>query len=195
MKALVRKPPATADAAIGTAALLVSAATIDFLRRRRDRKAARVPPSRARGYRSARRTEASPSSSRRSSIPASADPVALAVDPVHAGGEWIRHAPHRSDLLGWAATPTDGRWQRGELVSGLYGAEDAQPPLPSGTASSQSSGSPPAARSQMTPRLASGPRTRRPQRRAAAPQRRPTAAKPRAADVAALPGHRRGALA
>jgi len=51
--------------------------------------------------------------------------VALAVDAVHAGGEWIRHAPHRSDLLGRAATPTDGRWQHGEHVPGLYLAEDA----------------------------------------------------------------------
>jgi RES domain-containing protein len=51
--------------------------------------------------------------------------VALAVDPVHAGGEWIRHAPHRSDLLGRAATPTDGRWQRGEHVPGLYLADNA----------------------------------------------------------------------
>jgi len=50
--------------------------------------------------------------------------VTLAVDPVHAGGEWARHAPHRSDLLGRAATPTDGRWQRGEHVPGLYLAED-----------------------------------------------------------------------
>ena len=50
--------------------------------------------------------------------------MTLAVDPVHAGGEWIRHAPHRSDLLGRAATPTDGRWQHGEHVPGLYLAED-----------------------------------------------------------------------
>ena len=50
--------------------------------------------------------------------------MALAVDAVHAGDEWIRHAPHRSDLLGRAATPTDGRWQRGEHVPGLYLAED-----------------------------------------------------------------------
>ena len=50
--------------------------------------------------------------------------MTLALDAVHAGGEWIRHAPHRSDLLGRAATPTDGRWQRGEHVPGLYLAED-----------------------------------------------------------------------
>jgi RES domain-containing protein len=52
--------------------------------------------------------------------------VTLAVDPVHAGGEWIRHAPHRSDLLGRPATPTDGRWQHGAVVPGLYLAEDAR---------------------------------------------------------------------
>jgi RES domain-containing protein len=50
--------------------------------------------------------------------------VTLAIGPVHAGGEWIRHAPHRSDLLGRAATPTDGRWQHGAVVPGLYLAED-----------------------------------------------------------------------
>jgi len=51
--------------------------------------------------------------------------VTLAVGPVHAGSEWTRHAPHRSDLLGRAATPTDGRWQHGAVVPGLYLAEDA----------------------------------------------------------------------
>jgi RES domain-containing protein len=50
--------------------------------------------------------------------------VTLAVDPAHADGEWIRHAPHRSDLLGRAATPTDGRWQHGAVVPGLYLAQD-----------------------------------------------------------------------
>ena len=50
--------------------------------------------------------------------------MALAVDAVHAGDEWIRHAPHRSDLLGRPATPTDGRWQHGAVVPGLYLAKD-----------------------------------------------------------------------
>jgi RES domain-containing protein len=50
--------------------------------------------------------------------------VALAVDPIAVSGEWIRHAPHRSDLLGRAIEPTDGRWQRGEVVRGLYLADD-----------------------------------------------------------------------
>ncbi len=39
-------------------------------------------------------------------------------------GEWIRHAPHRSSLLGRAVEPTDGRWQRGEIVRGLYLADE-----------------------------------------------------------------------
>ena len=42
--------------------------------------------------------------------------MALAADAVHVTGEWIRHAPHRSDLLGRSPEPTDGRWQRGEVV-------------------------------------------------------------------------------
>jgi RES domain-containing protein len=50
--------------------------------------------------------------------------VALAVDPIAVSGEWIRHAPHRSDLLGRATEPTDGRWQRGEVVRGLYLADE-----------------------------------------------------------------------
>jgi hypothetical protein len=38
------------------------------------------------------------------------------VDSVAVDGEWIRHAPHRSSPLGRASEPTDGRWQRGEVV-------------------------------------------------------------------------------
>lgn len=50
--------------------------------------------------------------------------MAQRVDAVHVAGEWIRHAPHRSDLLGRAAEPTDGRWQHGEIVRGLYLADE-----------------------------------------------------------------------
>jgi RES domain-containing protein len=50
--------------------------------------------------------------------------VALDVDPIAIAGEWIRHAPHRSDLLGQVAEPTDGRWQRRELIRGLYLADE-----------------------------------------------------------------------
>lgn len=50
--------------------------------------------------------------------------MALRVDAVHIRGDWIRHAPHRSDLLGRSGEPTDGRWQRGETVRGLYLADE-----------------------------------------------------------------------
>ncbi len=50
--------------------------------------------------------------------------MALAVDAVAISGEWIRHAPHRSELLGRATEPTDGRWQRGEIIRGLYLADE-----------------------------------------------------------------------
>jgi len=46
------------------------------------------------------------------------------VDTVAVHGERIRHAPHRSSLLGRAAEPTDGRRQRGEIVRGLYLADE-----------------------------------------------------------------------
>jgi RES domain-containing protein len=46
------------------------------------------------------------------------------VDPIRVSGGSICHAPHRSDLLGRAAEPTDGRWQRGEAVSALYLADE-----------------------------------------------------------------------
>jgi RES domain-containing protein len=50
--------------------------------------------------------------------------VALDVDRIAISGEWIRHAPHHSDLLGRSAEPTDGRWQRGDVVRGLYIADE-----------------------------------------------------------------------
>jgi RES domain-containing protein len=46
------------------------------------------------------------------------------VDTVAVHGEWIRHAPHRSALLGRAVEPTDRRWQHGEIVRGLYLADE-----------------------------------------------------------------------
>ena len=46
------------------------------------------------------------------------------VDTVAVDGEWIRHAPHRSSLLGRASEPTDGRWQRGEVARALYLADE-----------------------------------------------------------------------
>jgi RES domain-containing protein len=50
--------------------------------------------------------------------------VPLDVDAVEVDGEWIRHAPHHSSLLGRASVPTDGRWQRGLTVGGLYLADE-----------------------------------------------------------------------
>lgn len=38
-------------------------------------------------------------------------------------GVWIRHAPGDSDLLGRAAIPSDGRWQRARVTSALYLAD------------------------------------------------------------------------
>lgn len=50
--------------------------------------------------------------------------MALDVDAVAVSGELIRHASHRSSLLGRVPTPTDGRWQRGAKVGGLYLADE-----------------------------------------------------------------------
>jgi RES domain-containing protein len=47
------------------------------------------------------------------------------IDAIAVSGEWVRHAPHRSSLLGRATEPTDGRWQRGAVVRGLYLADEA----------------------------------------------------------------------
>ncbi|WP_028057917.1 RES domain-containing protein [Candidatus Solirubrobacter pratensis] len=51
--------------------------------------------------------------------------MALDVEATLLAGEWIRHAPHSSSLLGRAAEPTDGRWQHGTVVRGLYLADRA----------------------------------------------------------------------
>jgi RES domain-containing protein len=50
--------------------------------------------------------------------------VALDVDPIAVSGEWIRHAPHRSEVLGRSPEATDSRWQRGDVVRGLYLADE-----------------------------------------------------------------------
>jgi RES domain-containing protein len=52
--------------------------------------------------------------------------VSLPVDAIAVDGDWIRHAPPGSDLLGRSATPGDGRWQRGETVAALYLADTAE---------------------------------------------------------------------
>lgn len=41
-------------------------------------------------------------------------------------GTWVRHVPHGADLLGRAVPAADGRWQRGEIVGGLYLADGAE---------------------------------------------------------------------
>ena len=46
------------------------------------------------------------------------------VDAIAIRGEWIRHAPHRSALLGRPLEPSDGRWQRGDIVRALYVADE-----------------------------------------------------------------------
>jgi RES domain-containing protein len=47
----------------------------------------------------------------------------LPVGPRAVEGTWIRHVPHGADLLGRADTPSDGRWQRGDVVRALYLAD------------------------------------------------------------------------
>jgi hypothetical protein len=44
------------------------------------------------------------------------------VEAIRVRGEWIRHAPHHSDLLGRSATPTEGRWQHAN-IGALYLAD------------------------------------------------------------------------
>jgi RES domain-containing protein len=52
--------------------------------------------------------------------------VALRVAARAVKGTWIRHVPHRAELLGRARVPADGRWQRGDVVSGLYLADSIE---------------------------------------------------------------------
>jgi RES domain-containing protein len=52
--------------------------------------------------------------------------VALRVAGRVVEGVWVRHVPHRADLLGRASVPADGRWQHGEIVPGLYLADSVE---------------------------------------------------------------------
>lgn len=52
--------------------------------------------------------------------------MALRVAARAVEGVWVRHVPHRADLLGCASVPSDGRWQRGEVVPGLYLADSIE---------------------------------------------------------------------
>jgi RES domain-containing protein len=47
------------------------------------------------------------------------------VDRIAVHGEWIRHAPHRSALLGRATRLTAKRWQRDDVVRALYLADES----------------------------------------------------------------------
>jgi RES domain-containing protein len=47
----------------------------------------------------------------------------LPVRPRAIEGTWIRHVPHRANLLGRSSTPSDGRWQRGGIIPALYLAD------------------------------------------------------------------------
>jgi RES domain-containing protein len=46
------------------------------------------------------------------------------VEATLVAGEWVRHVPHRSPLLGRAREATDGRWQRGDAVRAHYLADE-----------------------------------------------------------------------
>jgi RES domain-containing protein len=51
--------------------------------------------------------------------------VELDVDATRVAGDWVRHAPHHSTLLGRVTEATDGRWQHGSVVRGLYLADES----------------------------------------------------------------------
>jgi RES domain-containing protein len=51
--------------------------------------------------------------------------MSLTVEPIAVHGEWIRHAPHRSALLGRSDRLTSKRWQRDEVVRALYLADES----------------------------------------------------------------------
>jgi hypothetical protein len=48
------------------------------------------------------------------------------VDAIAVQGIWWRQAPHGGDPLFRADPPSDGRWQRGDTVGGLYFADNEQ---------------------------------------------------------------------
>lgn len=52
--------------------------------------------------------------------------MSLPVAPRAVDDVWVRHVPHGAELLGRASTPTDGRWQRGDIVPALYLADHMQ---------------------------------------------------------------------
>jgi RES domain-containing protein len=52
--------------------------------------------------------------------------VPLDVDPAPVRGVWFRHLPAGGEPLFRPQRPADGRWQRGEIVEGLYLADSEQ---------------------------------------------------------------------
>jgi hypothetical protein len=46
------------------------------------------------------------------------------VDAIALAGRWWRQTPHGSDPLYRAHPPSDGRWQHGDIVGGLYLADN-----------------------------------------------------------------------
>ena len=48
------------------------------------------------------------------------------VDAIAVAGIWWRQTPHGGDPLFGADPPSDGRWQRGETIGGLYFADNEQ---------------------------------------------------------------------
>jgi hypothetical protein len=47
----------------------------------------------------------------------------VAAGTVAIGGVWWRQVPHAADPLYRADPPSDGRWQRGEVIGALYFAD------------------------------------------------------------------------
>jgi RES domain-containing protein len=52
--------------------------------------------------------------------------MSLSVEAIAVRGEWIRHAPHRSALLGRATRLTAKRWQRDHVVRAVYLADEPE---------------------------------------------------------------------
>jgi RES domain-containing protein len=52
--------------------------------------------------------------------------VSADIAAVPIGGDWWRQVPHDRDPLARPDPPRDGRWQRGEVVDGLYLADSEE---------------------------------------------------------------------
>jgi hypothetical protein len=113
------------------------------------------------------------------------------VDTVAVHGEWIRHAPHRSSLLGRATEATDGRWQHGEVVRALYLADEPATAIAEWYRLLAERGTTAGPRyPSRPPRMAA----RRPQHTGTAGPRKPHAAHARTTNLAAVSGCGRAAV-